>query len=95
MSKAYKCDRCGKFDEWEPCRVIDSTLIANGGHDAEVCSGCWEKLEKLIAKWWAKNYKDQEPRLSGGGSGKSSSHNFGRKGPRPHKGGFKGSAKFR
>ena len=44
MSKAYKCDRCGKLYESYKVTVNDSTIIYIDGYAQDLCKECISKL---------------------------------------------------
>lgn len=45
MADAYKCDRCGEFDEGSPPLRLKSI---GGGETAEdeLCEDCWEEFDE-------------------------------------------------
>jgi len=45
MTDAYKCNRCGNFEEGEPTGTIETTLIRG---KVELCKNCVYKFKRFI-----------------------------------------------
>lgn len=54
MSKAFKCDKCGKFEEGSPNKIEWGYTKSNGyggREDMEVCWECRKSFMSMVESW--------------------------------------------